>query len=427
MSASHRDRRPPARRTRASSASARYRPARVVTNDEICRRGSTPPTSGSASAPGIVERRLRRAPTRSVVDMAVAAAEQGARRTPASTPDADRLRHRRHRHPPATRPRPRPPSVADRLGADQRRRVRHLRRLRRLLLRRSRSPTTWSAAAAPSTSSSSASRSSPTSSTRRPRHGVHLRRRRRRGRRRPVRRPRHRPGRLGLRRRADATRSRMTQSLARPARRPGDAELPDPGDAGPAGVPVGRRARWRRSRSRPSTPRASTADDLDAFIPHQANLRIIDAMVQDAQAARARRGRPRHRRHRQHVGGLDPAGHGRACSRAARPRSGGTRPAHRLRRRPGLRRPGRRRCPDRRRPHAPVPHRTTAPAATPRTEGAPHGHRAGDPRRPRRDRERGRRRPASTTSSSTSRSPTTSTSTRCRWSRSSWPPRRSSA
>ena len=46
---------------------------------------------------------------------------------------------------------------------------------------------------------------------------------------------------------------------------------------------------------------------------------------------------------------------------------------------------------------------------------------------PRRDRQRGRRHRPPTTSSSTSRSSTTSTSTRCRWSRSSWPPRRSSA
>ena len=47
--------------------------------------------------------------------------------------------------------------------------------------------------------------------------------------------------------------------------------------------------------------------------------------------------------------------------------------------------------------------------------------------RPRRDRQRGRRRARRPTSSSTSRSSTTSTSTRCRWSRSSSPPRRSSA
>ena len=37
-------------------------------------------------------------------------------------------------------------------------------------------------------------------------------------------------------------------------------------------------------RSRRSTPRASPSDDLAAFIPHQANMRIIDAMVRAARA-----------------------------------------------------------------------------------------------------------------------------------------------
>ncbi len=41
----------------------------------------------------------------------------------------------------------------------------------------------------------------------------------------------------------------------------------------------GRCSRWRRSPSRRWTRPGSAADDLDVFIPHQANMRIIDSMV----------------------------------------------------------------------------------------------------------------------------------------------------
>ena len=50
------------------------------------------------------------------------------------------------------------------------------------------------------------------------------------------------------------------------------------------------------------------ADDLDAFIPHQANMRIIDAMIKQLKLPDAHPGRPRHRRDGQHLGRLDPAG-----------------------------------------------------------------------------------------------------------------------
>ena len=77
-----------------------------------------------------------------------------------------------------------------------------------------------------------------------------------------------------------------------------DMENPDdaaPDDAGQPGVPLGRRSRWPRSRSRRSTRPASPSDDLDVFVPHQANMRIIDAMARVDEAAGARHGRPRHR------------------------------------------------------------------------------------------------------------------------------------
>ena len=51
------------------------------------------------------------------------------------------------------------------------------------------------------------------------------------------------------------------------------------------------------------------SEDLAAFIPHQANMRIIDEMAKKLQAARDRQDRPRHRRRRKHVGGVHPPGH----------------------------------------------------------------------------------------------------------------------
>ena len=63
-----------------------------------------------------------------------------------------------------------------------------------------------------------------------------------------------------------------------------------------------------------------TVDQLDAFIPHQANVRIVDAMAKQlklpADVAVARDIAV----HRQHVGRVDPAGDGAdAASRARCP------------------------------------------------------------------------------------------------------------
>ena len=49
-----------------------------------------------------------------------------------------------------------------------------------------------------------------------------------------------------------------------------------------------------------------TADDLDCFVPHQANMRIIDAMARSMKLPDTVRDRARHRRAGQHLGGLDP-------------------------------------------------------------------------------------------------------------------------
>ena len=81
------------------------------------------------------------------------------------------------------------------------------------------------------------------------------------------------------------------------------------------------------------------SEDLVAFIPHQANMRIIDEMVKKLQASRIRHRGPGHRRCRQHLGGVHPPGHPPPAQGKPRAqRRPGT--ADRLRRRAGLRRPG---------------------------------------------------------------------------------------
>ena len=96
---------------------------------------------------------------------------------------------------------------------------------------------------------------------------------------------------------------------------------------------AGRSGAWPRSPSRRSTPPAITVDQLDAFIPHQANMRIIDAMVKQLKLPADVAGRPRHRLDRQHLRGLDPAGDGAACCAERRGAQRRPRPADRLRRR----------------------------------------------------------------------------------------------
>ena len=144
-----------------------------------------------------------------------------------------------------------------------------------------------------------------------------------------------------------------------------------------------------------------TADELDAFIPHQANMRIIDAMVKALQLPDARPGRARHRE----TGNTSAASIPLAMERmleTGEAASGGAGPADRLRRRPGLRRPGRR--PALSRPA--VPRRTRAG----HTDTADHQHHTTKERnhmasseqeileRSRRDRQRGDRPRRSTSS-----------------------------
>ena len=87
-------------------------------------------------------------------------------------------------------------------------------------------------------------------------------------------------------------------------------------------------------------PAGVTADDLDVFVPHQANMRIIDAMVRSMKLPEHVRVARDIAETGQHLGGLDPARDG-AHARGGRGQERRHRSAHRLRRRAGLRRPGR--------------------------------------------------------------------------------------
>ncbi len=297
-----------------------YRPERVVTNDEIVRARSTPPTSGSASAPGIVSRRWA-ATDESVIDMAEAAARKALERagltgadidavlvatvthlyqTPSAAAAARATGSAPRRPRPSTSPRPAPASATA-----------------------SRWPTTWSAAA------------------------------------RARQRARHRR-REALRLHRPATTASTAfifgdgagAVVVGPSRRPRASARPSGAPTAPSGTrsqqeprgsstattrtrewpaltmegqPVFRWAVWQMAPVAQKALDAAgvTADDLDAFIPHQANMRIIDAMVKQLRAAGARRrspatsrrpATPRRRRSRSRWSG---------CSRTARRRSGG--------------------------------------------------------------------------------------------------------
>ena len=381
----------PERQRPRSSAFGGYRPGARRAPTPSSSRRSTPATSGSGSAPASSSRRWA-APDETVIDMAEAAARRGARAGRAQ-PARRRRGPGRHRHPPVPDARPRPPLLAAP--------ARHRRRPPRSTSR-PRAPASATASPgqrhgprrhAPSTCSSSASRSSPTSPTcttaAPPSSSATAR----------ARSWSARPTTPGIGPTVwgsdgsqwDAIRQRDLWIDVRDAK---GADWPHahdgrarPSSAGPSG-------RWRRSPSRRWTPPASAADDLDAFIPHQANMRIIDAMVKQLKlpehvpvardiATPATR-RPRRSRSRWS-----------ACSRRARPPRGGLALLIGFGAGLVLRRPGRRPALSTtgaqshgitRRPPVPSPPDN-------RHEGAhPHGHeRAGDPRGSRRDRQRGDR------------------------------------
>ena len=92
-------------------------------------------------------------------------------------------------------------------------------------------------------------------------------------------------------------------------------------DGRPRDVQARRRRACPRSRARPSTPPASTLDDVDLFVYHQANARILKAVGERLELDRGAR-RRLHRPRRQHVGGVDPAGARRRARGDGRLRAG---------------------------------------------------------------------------------------------------------
>ena len=158
-----------------------------------------------------------------------------------------------------------------------------------------------------------------------PRDGLPVRRRRGRGRRRPL------QGAARSARRSGAPRATSPRPSSRPCRGTTTA-TERPVEKFPAitqeGQAVFRWAVFEMAKVAQQALDAAgiTADDLDVFIPHQANMRIIDSMVKTLKL-------PEHvtvardvRDHRQHLGRLDPARDGaapgdRCRRRAATPRS----------------------------------------------------------------------------------------------------------
>ena len=229
---------------------------------------------------------------------------------------ADRLRRRRDRHPPAADP---GRGHRDRLQARHRsgRGVRHLGRLRRLLLRRSRSaadmvrggtaehvlvigverlsdltdPTDRGTAFIFADGAGAAVVG-------------------------PVRRARHRPGRLGLGRRAVRP-DPAARGLARRVR-PREPARCRTWSCRATRCSAGRRSRWPRSRGgarrcRHHRRRPRRVRPAPGQHAHHRRHGPRD------EAARARRDRPRHRRAGQHLRRVDPAGHGTAARGPARP------------------------------------------------------------------------------------------------------------
>ena len=177
----------------------------------------------------------------------------------------------------------------------------------------------------------------------------------------------------------------------------------------------GRSGAWPRWPRRPSTRPGVTAEDLDAFIPHQANMRIIDAMIKQLKLPDGHPRGARHRRDGQHLRRLHPPGH-RADAARGRGAPRRPRPADRLRRGAGVRRPGRRPALTK------TPAGLTGVSGHSRTQNTKRtlrsetdgAERAGDPRGSGRDRQRGDRSGHRLRRSPTSPSRRTSTSTRCR-------------
>ena len=116
---------------------------------------------------------------------------------------------------------------------------------------------------------------------------------------------RHRSGGVGLGARSAATRSRI------------EGWRPYIAAGGPGGLPLGHHGARPDSPCRPASGPASRPSEIAAFVPHQANLRIIDGIAK--RLGMPQRGdRQGHRRVRQHLRREHPAGPVEAGRAAAR-------------------------------------------------------------------------------------------------------------
>ncbi|CAA9322588.1 MAG: 3-oxoacyl-[acyl-carrier-protein] synthase, KASIII, partial [uncultured Friedmanniella sp.] len=252
----------------------------------------------------------------------------------------DRHRHRRHRQPPAPDPGHRH-HHRQRARGQERRRVRRLGRLRRVLLRADDGGLLRPDRRLEVRAGDRGGAAHRHHRQARPLDRVHLRRRRGRGRGRTERDPGHRPGRLGLRRRAGppdrpdravGRRHGRSGARGRSAAVAGDADERQPGlqvgllhDGQDRGRGHGR---GRGEARGPGGLRPAPGQHAD----HRRH-------AQGPQAARHRRRRPRRRHPGQHLRRLHPVGH-RDAARVGRSLQRPDLPGHRLRCRAGLRGPG---------------------------------------------------------------------------------------
>ena len=268
-----------------------YQPARVVTNDEIAEQVDTS-DEWIRSRVGIASRRIA-APDETVADMAAAA---GGKALAASglSPVRHRPGHRGHLHARGADPehgRHRRDPARHR-GA---RRVRPQRRLRRVLLRAGHRQRRGPRGHLPARAGDRRRETVPVGRLDRPLHLHHLRGRRR-----------GRGGRPGPSRRAAGIGPVVWGSA-------GDlADKISIEDRHSFIFQEGQAVfRWATTALHPvalkACERAGVAPaDLAAFVPHQANLRIIEAIAQqDRRPAGA--GRQRHRHRGQHLVGVHPA------------------------------------------------------------------------------------------------------------------------
>ena len=290
-----------------------YRPSRVVTNDEICEHIDSS-DEWIRERSGIITRHFADA-DEGVVDMSAAASEKAIAAAGIRADQIDTVIVSTVTHLTQT------PSAAAELALPPR--------------HRQRQPHSTSAPRAPGFSYGARDRARPDSRRQchqraagrrretvrphrpdRPQHRVHLRRRSWRGGVGPSDVPAIGPVVWGSDGRADR-RHHARRLLDDAARRP-RPQVPVAADELASRCSAGRSTRCPKSPKQALDAAGITTTDLDVFIPHQANMRITDAMIKKTRPAGVGRRRSRHRRDRQHLGGIHPPGDGAHAGSRAR-------------------------------------------------------------------------------------------------------------